>query len=57
LIGSNGSIFLLICPIAMLIMFLFASIPMMDNRSLENRPDYADYMNKTSSLMLLPSKK
>ena len=31
---------------AMLIMFLFASIPMMDNRSLENRPDYADYMKK-----------
>jgi len=30
---------------------------MMDNRSLENRPDYADYMEKTSSLMLLPSKK
>jgi steroid 5-alpha reductase family enzyme len=47
----------LICPIAMLIMFMFASIPMMDNRSLENRPDYADYMEKTSSLMLLPSKK
>ena len=57
LIGSNGSILLLICPIAMLLMFMFASIPMMDNRSLENRPDYADYMKKTSSLMLFPSKK
>lgn len=57
LIGTNGSVFLLICPIAMLLMFKFASIPMMDNRSLENRPDYADYMKKTSSLMLFPSKK
>jgi steroid 5-alpha reductase family enzyme len=57
LTGTNGSIFLLICPIAMLLMFMFASIPMMDNRSLENRPDYANYMKKTSSLMLLPSKK
>jgi steroid 5-alpha reductase family enzyme len=57
LIGSNGSILLLICPIAMLLMFMFASIPMMDNRSLENRPDYADYMKKTSSLMFFPSKK
>ena len=40
----------------MLLMFMFASIPMMDNRSLENRPDYADYMKKTSSLMLFQAK-
>ena len=57
IIGTNGSIFLLVCPLAMLLMFMFASIPMMDNRSLENRTDYEDYMRKTSSLMILPSKK
>jgi len=29
---------------------------MMDNRSLENRPDYKEYMDKTSQLLLLPPK-
>ena len=44
----------LICPITMLALFVFVSCPMMDNRSLINRPDYKEYMEKTSSLILLP---
>ena len=46
----------LICPTAMLALFLFASCPMMDERSLKNRTDYKEYMEKTSMLLLLPPK-
>ena len=49
-------LFLIICPLAMLALFVFASCPMMDNRSLKNRKDYQEYMQKTSQLMLLPPK-
>jgi len=45
-----------ICPTAMLVLFVFASCPMMDERSLKNRSDYKDYMKKTSMLLLLPPK-
>jgi steroid 5-alpha reductase family enzyme len=38
-------------------MFLFASLPFMDNRSLERRPAYADYMKKVSGLVPLPPKR
>ena len=48
--------YLIICPLAMLALFVFASCPMMDNRSLKNRKDYQEYMQKTSQLMLLPPK-
>lgn len=43
--------------IAMGLMFAFASIPMMDQRSLESRTGYADYMKKTSAFIPLPPKK
>ena len=46
----------LICPTAMLALFVFASCPMMDERSLKNRSDYKEYMEKTSMLLLLPPK-
>tara|TARA_B100000242_G_scaffold73848_1_gene47465 strand:- start:10768 stop:11472 length:705 start_codon:yes stop_codon:yes gene_type:complete len=46
----------LICPTAMLALFVFASCPMMDERSLKNRSDYKEYMDKTSMLLLLPPK-
>ena len=42
--------------LAMLLMFVFASIPMMDTRSRERRPGYADYEARTSSLILWPPK-
>jgi steroid 5-alpha reductase family enzyme len=40
----------------MLALFVFASCPMMDERSLKNRSDYKEYMEKTSQLFLMPPK-
>ena len=47
---------IIICPLLMLALFVFVSCPMMDQRSLKNRSDYKDYMEKTSQLFLLPPK-
>ena len=44
---------LIVFPFSMLSMFIFASIPMMDNRSLEKREDYLEYMKETPSLLPL----
>ena len=41
----------LIGPVAMTAMFLFASIPMLDQRSLERRPGYAEHMQRVSTLV------
>ena len=41
-------------PVAMIVMFVFASIPMMDERSRARRPGYADYEARTSSLVPWP---
>ena len=49
-------LWIILCPLSMLTLFVFASCPMMDNRSLENRSDYKEYMEKTSQLLLLPPK-
>ncbi len=38
-------------PVAMIAMFVFASIPMMEARSRERRPGYADYAARTSVLI------
>ena len=43
--------------IAMLLMFLFASIPMMEQRSLERRPQYQQVIDRVSMLIPLPPKK
>ena len=43
--------------LAMAAMFVFASIPFMDRRSLERRPAYADYMRRTSALVPLPPRR
>ena len=48
---SIDNFWLVICPLSMLAMFIFASIPMMDNRSIERRPDYEEYMKKTPALI------
>ena len=48
---------IIICPLIMLALFVFISCPMMDERSLKNRPNYRSYMDKTSQLLLLPPKK
>ncbi len=49
-------LWLIVCPLAMLLLFVLVSCPMMDKRSLKNRPNYREYMNNTSQLMLLPPK-
>ena len=48
---SYDNWWLIVFPISMLLMFVLSSIPMMDNRSLERREDYFEYMKKTSSLL------
>ncbi len=40
--------------VAMTLMFVFASIPLMDERSLERRPAYREHMRKVSALVPLP---
>ena len=40
--------------LAMTAMFLFASIPLMDQRSMERRPAYREHMRKVSALLPLP---
>ena len=49
-------IWTILCPLMMLFLFIFISCPMMDKRSLKNRSDYQDYMDKTSQLFLWPPK-
>ena len=46
------TIWLLACPIVMLALFVFISCPMMDNRSLERRSEYKEYMDKTPQLFM-----
>ena len=40
--------------LAMTAMFVFASIPLMDTRSVERRPAYREHMRKVSALLPLP---
>ena len=49
---GSVSIWLLTCPMVMLVLFVFISCPMMDNRSLKKRSDYKEYMDKTPQLMM-----
>lgn len=41
----------IIGPVAMTLMFHFASIPMLDRRSLERRPGYAEHMQRVNALI------
>ncbi|BBH70290.1 hypothetical protein ACTI_69750 [Actinoplanes sp. OR16] len=41
-------------PVVVVLLFLFVSVPMMDRRSLERRPAYAEYMRRVPAL--LPAK-
>lgn len=43
--------------LAMTAMFGFASIPLMDRRSVVRRPAYADYMREVSALVPLPPRR
>ena len=51
---DNLPFWLFLSPLSMLVLFLFVSCPMMDERSLKKRPGYKEYMNKTSQLLILP---
>lgn len=44
-------------PLVNTLMFIFISIPLMENRQLERKVDYLEYKNSTSCLLLLPKKK
>ncbi len=44
-------------PVLMTMLFVFISVPMMEKRLLSSRPGYADYLKKTSMLLILPVKK
>ncbi len=44
-------------PLAMTLMFATVSIPWMDRRSCERRPEYAEHMKQVSALVPLPPKK
>ncbi len=54
--ASPGSWWLFIGAAAMLAMFLGASIPMMETRSLERRPDYQAVIDRVSRFVLWPPK-
>ncbi len=44
-------------PVAVVVMFLTASVPMLDDRSRERRPGFAEYADRTSALVPLPPRK
>lgn len=43
--------------LAMLLMFVFASIPMMEEKNKKNKPGYGDYISRVSMLIPWPPKK
>ena len=49
--------YLFICPLIMNLMFSLITCQMMDNRSLEKRPDYREYMNSTRQLIIWKTNK
>ena len=57
LTAESSPVWLFICPLSMYLMFALVTCKMMDDRSLERRPDYAEYMQKTSQLFLWPPAK
>ena len=44
-------------PLTMWALFIFASIPMLDKRSMERRPAYAEHMKSVSGFLPLPPKR
>ena len=46
--------YLFICPLIMNLMFSLITCQMMDNRSIERRKDYVEYMNSTRQLLIFP---
>jgi steroid 5-alpha reductase family enzyme len=44
-------------PIAMVLLFTFVSVPLMDRRSLSRRPGYAEHMRKVPALLPRPARR
>lgn len=49
--SHNGFDILILCPVAMTALFLGISIPLMEKRQLQNKPDYAQYRKQTRLLI------
>ena len=47
----EGPDLLVIAPLAMTCLFLYISIPLMEQRQLENKPGYAEYRKRTRILI------
>lgn len=57
-VGVTGRLDLIILPpILMTALFLFISIPMMENKILRTRPEYADYQERVSMIVPLPQRR
>ena len=52
-----GIVWTVFAPIAMTLLFVFISIPMMEKRLLETKQGYAEYKKATSMLMLLTKRR
>jgi len=51
-VAANGSYWwTVVGPLTMTAMFVFASVPMLDERSLARRPEYAEYMRRVNALV------
>ncbi len=48
---------LIFCPICMILLFVFISIPMIEKRLIKSKEDYLGYKRRTSMLLLLPQRK
>jgi steroid 5-alpha reductase family enzyme len=51
-----GNLFYILGPIANTSLFVFISIPLMEKRQLQTKPEYEAYRNKTWMLIPLPEK-
>jgi steroid 5-alpha reductase family enzyme len=50
-------LYVVIGAISITLLFLFISIPMIENKMLSSRPAFKDYQKRVSMLLLLPNKK
>ncbi|MGE5493747.1 MAG: DUF1295 domain-containing protein [Burkholderiales bacterium] len=52
-----GIVWTVFAPVAITLLFVFISIPMMEKRLIETKQGYAEYKKATSMLMLLPKRR
>ena len=56
-LGDPNAWWVLLGPAVITAMFVFVSVPMIDARSIERRPEYARHMARVSGLVPLPPKR